>query len=142
MQLLAADNQPGTKSPTASRGTDDSSDEDPPAKKSTPSTISASKNTPLPERGNKQRSGNPLCRTGSNSSESASSVNDSPHSNLDPSPHRAVGGGRKSYPPPSKVPLNTPEAFNDNEKGMLRARAIEATNDIAPSTNGRTPELL
>ena len=84
MQLPAADNEQGTKSPTASRGTDDSSDEDPTTKKPTPT---ASKNTPLSERSHKQRSGNPLCRTGSNSSENASSsVNDSPHSNLDPSP--------------------------------------------------------
>jgi hypothetical protein len=130
--------------------TDDSnSDEDPTTKKTTPSTLSASKKTPLPVGDHKsQRSRHVLCRTGSISSENASSVNDSPHSNLDPSPHRSIGSGRKSYPPPSKVPLKTadggggergPVLSNDNEPGMLRARTIEAINDIAPSMQGRTP---
>ncbi len=41
---------------------DSNSDEDPTTKTTTPSTISASKKTPLPERGHKdQRSRNPLC---------------------------------------------------------------------------------
>ena len=79
-------------------GTDDNlSEEDATTKKKTPSTHSASKKTPIKVRAHKdQVSRNPLCRTGSMSSENASSVNDSPQSNLDPSPHRAVGGGRKS----------------------------------------------
>ena len=125
------------------------SDEDPTTKNTTPSTLSASKKTPLPVGDHKsQRSRHVLSRTGSISSENASSVNDSPHSNLDPSPHRSIGSGRKSYPPPSKVPLKTadggggergPVLSNDNEPGMLRARTIEAINDIAPSMQGRTP---
>ena len=143
-QKLAEEDQEGILQ------TDDSnSDEDPTTKKTTPSTLSASKKTPLPVGDHKsQRSRHVLCRTGSISSENASSVNDSPHSNLDPSPHRSIGSGRKSYPPPSKVPLKTadggggergPVLSNDNEPGMLRARTIEAINDIAPSMQGRTP---
>ena len=79
------------------RTDDNLSEEDATTKKKTPSTHSASKKTPIKGRAHKdQVSRNPLCRTGSMSSENASSVNDSPHSNLDPSPNRAVGGGRKS----------------------------------------------
>ena len=79
------------------RTDDNLSEEDATTKKKTPSTHSASKKTPIKGRAHKdQVSRNPLCRTGSMSSDNASSVNDSPHSYLDPSPHRAVGGGRKS----------------------------------------------
>jgi hypothetical protein len=81
------------------------------------------------------RSRNPLSRTGSHSSQS-SSVTSSPHSNYNPSPHRAVGAGRKSY---SKLPLITAEDVAGNEKGILRARTILAINDIAPRKAGKTP---
>jgi hypothetical protein len=117
--------------------------EHPPPKKKTPRPMSATNKTTLADRHKEQRSPHSLTRTGSNSSDNASSVNGSPRTYLDPSPHRAVGSGRKSYPAPSKVPLTTPDggggAFNDNESGMLRARTIEAINDITPRTHGRTP---
>ena len=97
-KLNDEETQAAIMSSPATHGTEDSlSEEDATTKKKTPSTHSASKKTPITVRDHKdQGSRNPLCRTGSMSSENASSVNDSPHSNLDPSPNRAVGGGRKS----------------------------------------------
>ena len=46
----------------------------------------------------------------------------------------AVAASRGGGGPPDPAP------HNDNEKGMLRARTIEAINDIAPRTHGRTPK--
>ena len=95
--------QAAIMSPPATHGTDDSnSEEDATTKKKTPSTHSASKKTPITVRAHKdQGSRNPLCRTGSMSSENASSVNDSPHSHFDPSPNRTVGGGLTHHQTPT-----------------------------------------
>ncbi len=123
--MLEADNGVRGRSPTPPPDGEASNDAD----------TTALKKTPLPKTGHEHRSRNPLSRTASNSSQS-SPVTSSPHSNYNPSPHRAVGGGRKSY---SKLPMINAEDVHANENGMLRARTIEAINDIAPRKEGRTP---
>jgi hypothetical protein len=137
---LAEENTTRSTSPTLSDGTHDYTEEHVRTQKSTSSTSSAAKKQTQTERGIKQRSGQPLHRTGSNSSENASSANKSPPFDYDPSPRRAVGGGRKSLPN-GALPDGPTHSGQDNktEERMLKARTVEAINDIEPRPEGSTP---
>jgi hypothetical protein len=104
-------------SPTASDANGDSnSDENAPTKKKTPSVHTASKKKPIPVRARKdQGSRNPLSRTSSMSSENASSVNDSPHSNLEGgglTHHQTMTTKRQCSGPALSRPLTTLHPVN------------------------------
>jgi hypothetical protein len=137
---LAQEKTTRSTSPTLSEGTPDYTVERGRTKQATSSTSSAAKKKTLTERGIQPTSGQPLHRTGSNSSDNASSANKSPPFDYDPSPRRAVGGGRKSLPY-AALP-DGPTHYgpgNKTEERMLKARTVEAINDIQPRPDGSTP---